>query len=422
MGQGGIQVLVKGENLNLSILPELVNGVESAKGAITLQVKIEGTMSQPRVSGQVSWGEGTIKLRLTGANYQLLPGNISLQGNRITIPQLTLQSEGTATLTGDITLSGYTPGEVRGRLQFINFKAIDKLKSEAFINGAINLDGKWPKLSATGNLDIPKASFTLSFLNVGPTTVNKDVILVGKQAPEKTKTATGKKPTVATGPEFWKDLRVEIHIRAPNDVRIDDPHAQIEVAANIEVRKQPGQELVYSGEIHTLHGEVFLAGHTFHVTRGVVTLPPQPGAEPVVNGRIEYDTSSDVILYAEITGPASNPKITLGGEPAISETDWMSYLLYGRPVAYLSREQQSTISTAGAFGGLAARVILKDLLGITPSFTRGLTISYQQPNDLLYREEPYQVVINYRINRRISVQSQVGGRNTGGDVLFNFDF
>jgi autotransporter translocation and assembly factor TamB len=32
------------------------------------------------------------------------------------------------------------------------------------------------------------------------------------------------------------------------------------------------------------------------------------------------------------------------------------------------------------------------------------------------------VVIQYRINRRFSVQSQVGGRNTGGDVLFNYDF
>jgi autotransporter translocation and assembly factor TamB len=422
MGQGGMQVLLKGENLNLSLVPELVKGVESAKGAITLQVKIEGTMGQPRVSGQVSWGDGTIRLRATGANYQLLPGSINLQGNRITIPQLTLQSGGTAILTGDITLSGYTPGEVRARLQFNNFKAIDKLKSEAFVNGAINLDGKYPHLSATGTLTIPKASFTLSYLNVGPTTVNKDVILVGQQAPEKTQTSKAPKSKVATGSEFWKDLRVDIHIQAPNNVKIDDPHAKIEVAANIAVEKQPGQELVYSGEIHALNGEVFIAGRNFHVTRGVVTLPPQPGAEPVVNARIEYDTSSDVILYAEVTGPAGNPKITLGGVPAISETDWMAYMLYGRPAAYLSQEQQTSVSAAGAFGGLAARVILKDLLGMTPSFTKGLSISYQQPSDLLYREEPYQVVINYRVNRRISVQSQVGGRNTGGDVLFNFDF
>jgi translocation and assembly module TamB len=420
-GQGGMQIVVKGENLNLSLLPQLAKGVENAQGPITLQVKVEGTMSSPQVSGKVGWGQGSIKFRATGANYQLLPGSINMQGNRITIPQLTLQSEGTATLTGDINLAGYAPADVRVRLQFNNFKAIDKLKSEAYVNGTINLDGKYPNLAATGTLTIPKASFTLSFLNVGPTTVNKDVILVREQAPEK-KTSKGKKPSVATGTNVWKNLRVDIHVRAPRDVRVDDPHAKIEVAVNIEVRKQPGQELVYSGEVRARHGQVFIAGRTFQVTRGVVTLPPQPGAEPVVNGRIEYNTSNDVILFAEVTGPASNPKITLGGEPAISETDWMAYLLYGKPVAYLSREQQSTVSAAGAFGGLAARVILKDLLGMAPSFTKGLTVSYQQPSDPLYREDPYQVVINYRINRRISVQSQVGGRNTGGDVLFNFDF
>jgi autotransporter translocation and assembly factor TamB len=420
-GQGGMQIVVKGEKLNLSLLPQLVKGVDDAKGPITLLVKVEGTMGNPQIAGKIGWGQGYIILRATGAKYQLLPGSINMTGNRITIPQLTLQSEGTATLTGDIDLAGYAPADVRIRLQFTNFKAIDKLKSEAFVNGAINLDGKYPNLAATGTLTIPKASFTLSFLNVGPTTVNKDVVLVREQAPEK-KTSKGKKPSVAKGTNVWKNLRVDIHVRAPRDVRVDDPHAKIEVAVNIEVRKQPGQELVYSGDIHARHGQVFIAGRTFHVTRGVVTLPSQPGAEPVINGRIEYDTSSDVILFAEVTGSASNPKITLGGEPAISETDWMAYMLYGKPVAYLSREQQSTVSAAGAFGGLAARVILKDLLGMAPSFTKGLTVSYQQPSDPLYREDPYQVVINYRINRRISVQSQVGGRNTGGDVLFNFDF
>ena len=59
---------------------------------------------------------------------------------------------------------------------------------------------------------------------------------------------------------------------------------------------------------------------------------------------------------------------------------------------------------------------------MTPSFAKGLTISYQQRNDPLYRDDPYQVVIQYRINRNFSVQSQVGGRNTGGDVFYNLDF
>jgi hypothetical protein len=100
----------------------------------------------------------------------------------------------------------------------------------------------------------------------------------------------------------------------------------------------------------------------------------------------------------------------------------MSYLLYGKPIAALSREEQGAAMAAGAFGGLATKMILQDFLGMAPPLTKGLTISYQHRNDPLYRDDPYQVVIQYRINRRFSIQSQVGGRNTGGDVLFNYDF
>jgi hypothetical protein len=77
---------------------------------------------------------------------------------------------------------------------------------------------------------------------------------------------------------------------------------------------------------------------------------------------------------------------------------------------------------AETFGGLATRVILQDFLGMARPLTKGLTVSYQHRSDPLYRDDPYQVVIQYRFNKRFSVQSQVGGRNTGGDVLFNLDF
>ena len=107
LGQGEMQIAVQGQNVNLSLLPSLVKGVDDAKGAVNVQVSIAGTVSQPRASGQVTWGDGYIKLRATGATYTLQPGEILMKGDHITIPQLTLQSEGTATLTGDIT-----PGQV----------------------------------------------------------------------------------------------------------------------------------------------------------------------------------------------------------------------------------------------------------------------------------------------------------------------
>jgi translocation and assembly module TamB len=421
LGGEGMRVDLKGENVDLSLLPAFTREVEKAQGSLKLQARIEGAVHQPQVSGEISWGEGSLQLRQTGATYRLQPGAIRLQNNRVTIPQLTLENQGTATLTGDITLAGFLPDEVRAKLRLDNFKAIDKLGSEALVNGAVNLNGRWPVLNVQGNLGIPRATFRLSFLNLGPTATNKDIVLVKKghqQTAEKPRTP---KPSPAQESEVWRNLTVDLEVQAPKNVWVDDRVAKIEAKVDVRVKKRPDQELTYVGAIHALQGKVIIVGREFQVTRGIVDLPAQPGAEPTINARIEFETG-DVTLFADATGPVSNPKIVLRGEPGITETDWMSYLLYGKPIAALSREDQGAAMAAGAFGGLATKMILQDFLGMAPPITKGLTITYQHRNDPLYRDDPYQVVIQYRINRRFSVQSQVGGRNTGGDVLFNWDF
>ncbi len=416
--QDGMRVVLQGENVNLSLLPSITKEVESAKGPLKLQAKIEGNINQPQVSGQVSWGAGSLQLRQTGAIYQVQPGEIRLQGNRLTIPQLTLKSEGTTTLTGDITLAGFMPDEVRARVQLDNFKAIDKLGSEAFVNGTVNLDGRWPDLAVNGNLGIPRALFRLSFFNLGMNQVNKDIVLVRQKTPGKPKT---KKPKKTAEPEVWKNLSIDLGVQAPGNVWVDDRMAKIEAAVNIEVRKRRGQALIYSGKIRAIKGQVFIMGRAFQVTKGIVDLPAKPDVDPFLDARIEYEMS-DVTLYADAAGPVSNPKITLGGDPPITENDWMAYLLYGKPAGALSREQYGAGVAAGAFGGLATRMILQDFLGMSRPLPKGLTVTYQHRSDPLYRDDPYQVVIQYRLNKRFSVQSQVGGRNTGGDVLFNYDF
>jgi len=419
LAQGDMRLLVEGENVNLSILPRFTREVEAAQGPFKLRARIEGTPANPKISGQVSWGEGFIQLRQTGAKYKLQPGELRLQGDRVTLPQLTLRSAGTATLTADINLKDYQPADVRARLQLSNFKAIDKLGSEAFVDGTVTLDGRYPNLAVRGDLTIPKATFRLSFFNLGTTAVHKDVILVREQKTEKAK---GKEEEIKLGkPQVWKNLQVNIRVRAPRNLRVDDRVAKIEASLDISLTKERGGELIYSGKVRTLEGRVFIVGREFNVVKGDVDLPAKPGAPPFVIGRITYEMADGVILFAAVSGPVTDYKITLGGKPPISETDWMSYLLFGKPTGALSQGEYSAVA-AETFGGFATRVILQDFLGMSQPFPKGLSVTYQRRTDPLYRIEPYQVVIQYRINRRFTIQSQVGGRNTGGDVLYERDF
>ncbi|MFP3869006.1 MAG: translocation/assembly module TamB domain-containing protein [Desulfobacteraceae bacterium] len=419
LAEGDMRILVEGENVNLSMLSDFTREVEAAQAPVTLQARIEGTPNNPVITGQASWGAGFIQLRKTGARYEIQPGEIRLQGDRVTVPQLTLRSVGTAILTADVSLKDYQPADLRARLQFNNFKAIDERGSEAFVNGTVTLDGNYPNLAVNGDLTIPKATFRLSFFNLGTTAVHEDVILVREQ---KAKKAKGKEDEIKLDePQVWKNLQVNVRVRAPNNIRVDDRVAKIEASLDITVRKERAGELVYSGEVRTIEGYVFIVGREFNVVKGIVDLPAKPGEDPFVIGRITYEMPDGVILYAEASGPVTDYKITLGGEPPISDTDWMAYLLFGKPTGALSQQEYSAVASE-TFGGFATRVILKDFLGMTEPFPKGFSVTFQHRTDPLYRNEPYQVVIQYRINRRFTVQSQVGGRNTGGDVLYERDF
>ena len=95
---------MKGEKTNLAMLTALSPGVQAAQGSLDIMAQWRGNPHRPQVSGQLRWGEGSIKLRAAGVPYRLLPGEARLQGSKITLPDLTLESGGTLRLSGDLTL------------------------------------------------------------------------------------------------------------------------------------------------------------------------------------------------------------------------------------------------------------------------------------------------------------------------------
>jgi hypothetical protein len=49
-------------------------------------------------------------------------------------------------------------------------------------------------------------------------------------------------------------------------------------------------------------------------------------------------------------------------------------------------------------------------------------VSFERKFDPLHRDQSEQVILEYKVNKHLSVESQMGRRNTGADVLLNLDF
>jgi len=431
LGNQNLALTVRGEKTSLAMLTASPQ-VQAAEGALDLMVQLQGNPRHPQVSGHLRWGEGSLKLRVAGLPYRLLPGEAQLQGNQISLRDLTLESGGTLRLSGDFNLKGFTPGQLALRGQAQNFLALRREGTQAEANGTFALTGPWEHASFTGQILIPKATFATSFFSAGP---HPDIILVNKPA----------EPAATAAPSnlvFWKNLQIDLTLQSAGEVSVKNKDLKVDMQGSLKVIKAPGQDRVaVAGVMQAVKGTVDLQGRTFKVAEGSVTLPGKPGVPGTLAGRAISEMDG-ITMFLDISGPTNKPVVRLSSNPPLPSPDLLSYLVFGRPAATLNKEQYSTVGqqAVGILGGISAKKLQEFLgtdfplvgnvtmrggeqtVGLTKPLTKELSVSFERKTNPLYRDNTDQVRVEYKVNKYMSLESTAGRRNTGGDVIFNYDF
>ena len=432
LGQDGLDLRLHSERVNLSLLTSISKEVQTAEGPLDLVVEARGNPHQPRVSGYVRWSAGSLKLLQAGTPYRLAPGEIRLQGDKIVIPGLVIQSDGTIRLSGEIVLAGAP--QAQARVQAENFLLLDRGGNEVWTNGFIDLKGPLSALVASGRLVVPKAQFRPTFFRSG---MEPDVILVPvKPKPQAEATAA---------PAIYRNLRVDVTLENSGNAWLVDPMGKVEMIAHLKIRKDPGQKLAMGGEVRALKGTLDIEERTFTVKRALLLMPGVPGKPMTIDGNAVHEMD-DITLVLTVNGTMSNPKIRLESLPPLPPADVLSYLVFGAPSATLNKEQYMALGAQqlGVLGGISANK-LSEILGSTIPFLSGIkvksgmlggrptvgvgkevtkNVSVFVGRNLNEERGVYeqQVGIQYKVNKHLSVESQIGHRNSGADVLFNYDF
>ena len=431
LAQRGLELKVHSENVNLSLLTLVSKQVEEADSKVDVVVQAQGNPHSPKVTGHIRWTAGKLLIKKAGTPYTLEAGEIRLQGEKITVPGIVLASQGTARFSGEATLTG--SGRARASARLDNFLALNQAGNDVIANGAVDVDGPLTALVANGHLVVNKADFRPSFFQSGQ---NPDIVLVSQQKAKK-----GKK---ATAPSFYKGMTINVSVDAPRNLWLRDPMGQVELTAHITVTKKRDQELALGGEIRSLQGSLDVEGKEFKVERAIVTLPGVPDKPILIDAKATHDVSdADVKIIVVVNGTITNPQIHLESQPPYPPTDVLSYLVFGAPAATLTRDQY--LAFAAQYGLLGGGGKFGEILGSTIPFLSGIKVKTgmvgDHPSVGLEKEVAKnvslfvsrhlneergvyenQMGIQYKINRHVSVESQVGTRNSGADVFFNYDF
>jgi autotransporter translocation and assembly factor TamB len=431
LGHQDLYLRVQSQKADLCLLTYLNREVQGAQSPLDLQVEMRGDPHQPQVSGFIRWGEGCLQLARAGTPYRLTPGEIRLLGDKVTIPGIVLISDGTLRLTGNLELKG--PTAARLRAQADNFLALNRGGNQVWSNGHVDLGGPLKALVATGRLEIPKAQFRPTFFRSNQ---DPDIVLVHPRP----------QPQAGPAPALYRNLRVEVSLDSPGNVWLKDPVGQVELAGRLKATKKPGQKLVLGGEIHALKGTVDVKERDFKVERATMVLPGVSGQPITVEGKATHALEG-ITLVLSVTGTVTNPNIRLESQPPLPPSDVLSYLVFGAPTASLSKEQYYALGaqTLGVLGGITSKKISELLggsvpflgsgvamksgtaggrasLGVEKKLTQNVTVSYQRNFNEERGQYERQVHIDYKINKNFSAESQLGTRNSGADVFFNYDF
>ncbi len=260
---------------------------------------------------------------------------------------------------------------------------------------------------------------------------------------------------------FANKLAVNVAIDLPpGGTWVTGDGLRAEINGGIKLIKKPGGPILVAGVLHALRGVYSFHGKDLKIVDGSVILPGVIHTEPQLRIVCRKDIR-DVTVQALVSGELKNPKLTLTSIPVMNRVDIVSYFMFGCPAGDLSSAQNSQLQTgASALLGSEGSNIVKSVLGdsvIAPD-----TIGYRNFNDnynhifsfdqstasvgketgiveigkdvtqnlhVVYGREVEgeqgsgnEVQVEYRVNKALSFSSQVGGEQTGVDVLWRYDF
>jgi translocation and assembly module TamB len=308
---------------NFDIGPSLLlfDELTKADGSLNGQVNFEGTLDKPLLNGDLSIVAteilpvvdiGIIKDIRTDIKFKhstaiiesifgLGDGKGKITGSVSWIPQLTAKLH----LTSDeltTNILGYGTGNM-----------IYDLNAEYFDNLA----------KVRGSITVPKLRFTMKELPESSVQSSSDVMEITQQEDG---SYTFKKKTVNM-------LDLDVNLIIGEDVLIKSMGVTTRIKGGVKLIQKPDKEFSIYGNIKLYDGTFRAYGQNLVIEEGKVSFLGD-ASNPILDIRAVRNRNSmvdeNIVVGVMVSGAVSSPRIKIFSNPAMSETDALSYLVRGK--------------------------------------------------------------------------------------------
>ena len=373
-GAGDMNLAANG-TLDLGLLQDWTGGGHSS-GQVDVELTAKGKKTEPTIQGRVRIVNAVYIADSLPVGIESLNGDISIDGNRLQIANLSGTAGG-----GTVSVSG---SAIYGNNTSFNLAlgATSVRVRQNGVRAVVDANLSWNGTTTASNLG-------------GRVTVDKLSFNQGSDLAEIISQLSGDN-TVSDSSSSTHSVKLNVAVQSSNNLNLASSQLSIGGSANLNVVGNLADPIIL-GRVALTSGEVFFLGKRFEIQNGTIAFANTVRTQPVVSLYVNTVVDQYTITI-NLSGPVEHLKTSYTSEPALSTADIINLLAFGQTTADAASNVAGPASlgaesaVASAAGSQVASQVQK-LTGISQLTLNPLAGNNQNPGS--------QVAIQQRVSGNI---------------------
>ncbi|MFK8067214.1 MAG: translocation/assembly module TamB domain-containing protein [Gammaproteobacteria bacterium] len=403
--------------------------VEDLKGNLDVDLRLTGTVSKPVIKGHTKLA-AEVFLPSAGIQLKDIKLDVTSPNNKTLALQAQMKSgEGQLDLSGTVGLDSLTSDSktksefpVKLEIKGDRFELLNLPEAWVLMSPKINIISQNNNLDITGEVAIPEANLEPQQI-ASAVPVSKDVVIIDQQeTPEEG----------STGMSITTDIKVTLG----DKISLASTGFSGALKGNLHIVSMPDKPITGTGEINIVDGQYSAYGQKLDIDGGKILFAGGPIDSPNLDLKAIRKAKS-VTAGVHVTGPATEPVLTLFSKPSMNQDDILSYVMIGRPLSEATSGDSSLLVGAAQSLGFKGGEMLTENIGqqfgldefsidgdsaddasvkLGKYLTPKLYISY----GIGIFDSVAQLKLRYDLSKRWSIEAD-SGTNSGMDFLYKYE-
>lgn len=321
---------------DLRLIESLITDVHDLQGEFKLRLIASGTLDHPIISGQANIKDGKFQIPRLGLNIE----SFTLNSHSDNTDRYNYRFDAHSG-DGDLTISGSTrldraagwPTEIN--IRGSDFEASRTPEARLLITPDLQIKLKDRRIDIGGKVHIPYAKLQPKDVSRAETVSSDTVIIGGERDSE----------------EKWL-IHTAVRLTLGERIHFYGFGFEGRLGGNLLLQDEPGQLTSATGEITVPEGVYRAYGQRLEITDGRILYTGGPLTNPGLDLRAVRKVDT-VTAGIHLKGSLTQPQLEIFSNPAMSQTDALSYIILGGPMEKASSEDSSMMAKAALAIGLS---------------------------------------------------------------------